>query len=124
MKHYYYVVWVAVVLLVASCAAKKIVDPAIGAWEYTVSGTPNGDYSGIMYIAKEGEMYTGKLTGDTGELSLDDVKIESGKMTCSFSAQGYELDMEGTFEGESFTGDVLFDAYTKFPVKATKKTEN
>ena len=108
--------------MATGCATKKAMDPAIGAWEYVVSGTPDGDVSGTMYIAKEGESYTGNLNSSNGNLTLSNITIEDGKMQSEFDFQGYTLDLKGTFEGDSFTGNVSLDDYTEFPIKATKKT--
>jgi len=120
MKNLYYALMGIALLLTISCGSRKAIDPVLGAWEYVVSGTPDGDVKGTMYIAKEGDAYTGKLQGNAGNLTLSNIEVMEGKMTSEFTYQGYTLDFEGMFEGESFTGEVIFDAYTKFPVKATK----
>lgn len=121
MKYYYVTLVACVLLMAAGCATKKAIDPAIGAWEYVVSGTPDGDVTGTMYIAKEGEVYTGNLNGSAGTINLGNITIEDGKMQSEFDFQGYTLDLKGTFEGDAFTGNVSLDEYTQFPIKATKK---
>ncbi len=121
MKNYYFAVLLCGVIMLAGCAAKKMLDPAIGSWDYVVTGTPDGDVKGTMYIAKEGEAYTGNLTGQAGTMKLEKITIEDGNMQSEFSFQGYTLDLKGTFEGDAFTGNISLDEYTQFPVTATKK---
>ena len=121
MKNYYFAILVFSMIILAACAAKKMVDPAIGSWEYVVTGTPDGDVKGTMYLAKEGDSYTGNLTGQAGTMKLDNITIEDGKLQSEFSFQGYTLDLKGTFEGDSFSGNVSLDEYTQFPITATKK---
>ncbi len=124
MKNLYLVFTVIGLLIFASCAStKKIADPTLGAWDYTVSGTPNGDVSGTMLIAKEGETYMGSLEGDAGKIELRDVEITDNQMKSKFSYQGYTMDLEGTFTDDTFEGKVVYDYYTTFPVKATKITQ-
>jgi len=124
MKNLYLAIMLAGLCVFASCSSsKKLADPTVGAWEYVVSGTPNGDVSGTMFIAKEGEMYSGSLEGDAGTLELQDVEITDNQMKSKFSYQGYTMNLEGTFEGDTFEGKVIYDYYNSFPVKATKATQ-
>ena len=91
-----------------------------GDWDYTVADTPNGDVSGVMVLTKTDAGYEGKMTSDMGELLLNNLKIVENKLTATFEVQGMELEVDGTFEGTSYTGTVGLD-YNVFPMKATKK---
>jgi len=122
MKKYFLIICVLTTALWISCASRKV-DPVVGSWSYTVSGTPEGNVEGTMIIAKEGESYIGKLQGESGSMDLRDVEISENEMKSKFSYQGYVLNLEGTFEGEQFDGKVVYDAYTTFPIKATKLTQ-
>ena len=115
-------VFVIAAFLAYSCASsKKVTDASIGTWDYVVRDVPNsGDVSGNFVIDKEGESYTGTLNGEQGSTPLEGITIEDGKLKCTFDYQGYEIQMEGTFEGSSFTGNVSID-YNEFPMTASKR---
>lgn len=72
-----------------------------------------------MVIAKEGDSYTGKLHTDEGTINLQNIKVEDNKLNCTFSVQGYELEMSGTFEGDNFNGEVGVD-YKTFKMTASR----
>ena len=114
------------ILLIAAFAAyacassKKVADISVGEWEYVIKDTPEGDVSGTMVIAKDGDAYTGKLVSDIGELPLQNVTIEDGQLKAMFEYTGYEIGMEGKFEGDSYTGKCTVE-YMEFPMTATKK---
>ena len=110
-----------ITLLVAvSCkATKKMAYTPVGSWDYKVTGTPQGDVEGTMILTKTGDSYSGTMTAMGGSIDLDDVKIEDNKLTCTFDYQGYTLDVSGTFEGETFKGEIGMD-YNGFPMTATR----
>ncbi|RMG26145.1 MAG: hypothetical protein D6730_09680, partial [Bacteroidetes bacterium] len=72
-------------------------------------------------LAKEGDKYVGSLQSDAGSLELNNIKLEDNKLSCTFYYDGYELELTGTFMGETFEGTVGLD-YNTFPVKATRAT--
>ena len=58
------------VAFLAACASTKSAkenSPA-GEWEYSIQGTPEGDFSGIMTITKTENGYTGQLGTSQGTL--------------------------------------------------------
>lgn len=114
-------VFIVAAFIAYGCASsKKVVDISIGTWDYIVKGTPSGDVEGNFVIVKEGDTYTGSLNGDQGSIPLENITIEDGKLKCTFDFQGYEVLMQGTFEGNSFTGNSSVD-YNEFPMTATKR---
>ena len=119
MKNFHYLLLICFSLLAACSASKKLANSVVGTWNYTISDTPYGDVAGVMNIAKAGDGYAGTLTTDEGTLELKNVKISDSKLTCTFTAQGYDLDMDGTFEGDSFKGEVGVD-FNTFDMTATK----
>ena len=115
------VVFLVAALFALACASsKKVVDASIGAWDYTISGTPEGDINGTMVIAKDGDAYTGYLESSQGRIDLNDVKVESGNLNCNFDYSGYQILMTGLFEGDVFDGKVSVE-YNDFMMKATRK---
>ena len=107
------------ILLISSCAS---VGPA-GNWDYSVTGTPQGDYSGVMTVTKMKEGgYAAKLNGQAGEISFDkfsfDKKTKQTKGNFYFSgtdvyfaAQVIKEQMKGMMSA----GDM------DFPFLATRK---
>ncbi|MCG8306089.1 MAG: hypothetical protein MI975_01780 [Cytophagales bacterium] len=113
--------FIVVALIVYGCApSKKAVDLSIGTWDYVIKDTPEGDLDGHFIIAKEGDDYTGSLNSDQGSIVLEDITIEDGNLKCTFDFQGYEILMKGTFEGNSYAGNVSVD-YNEFPMTATRR---
>ena len=117
----YILVAIAYSCLLFSCAGSKKtkVDPFVGDWEYVVE-TPDSNIDVTMSLQKTEDGYTGSLSTDMGSLDLYDLKIEDGKLAAKFDFQGYEIPMQGTFEGEKFTGSSSVDGY-EMPIDATKK---
>ena len=70
----------AIVLIVtlASCASTKNTWSPIGAWDYTVSDTPNGDTFGKFIVTEEAGKQAGKFmsteygNADITEFSIDE----------------------------------------------------
>lgn len=117
----YILVAIAYSCLMFSCAGSKKakVDPYIGEWEYTAQ-TPDGDLDVVMTISKTETGYSGFLSSDMGSVDMNDLKIEEGNLTASFEIQGYEIPMEGTFNGDTYTGTTSWDG-NDMPMNATKR---
>ena len=54
------------------------------------------------------------------ETDLEDLVIEDNVLTATFSVQGYDIEMKGTFEGDTYKGNISVAGY-EFPVTATRK---
>lgn len=114
-------IFLIVALVSYSCAStKKMADTSIGAWDYTITGTPEGDLNGTFVIAKDGDAYTGVLKSTQGEIDLNNVVVEDGNLSCDFDYMGYTVNMSGLFEGSTFDGKVSVD-YNDFPMTAEKQ---
>ncbi|MEM8888437.1 MAG: hypothetical protein AAGD28_10690 [Bacteroidota bacterium] len=103
----------------ATASKAKKYTPA-GTWEYLITGIPDGDQSGTMVLMESADGMTGKLVTDQGEVDLEDIVFEDNVLTTTFSVQGYDVEMKGTFEGETYKGNVSVAGY-EFPVTATRK---
>jgi len=108
-------------LWLSSCASSKTMayDPS-GNWDYTVTGTPNGDVNGTMVISKDGDNYTGKLQSTQGGIDLEDLTIEGQTLNAEFYYSGTNLTLNGTFEGDSFDGKVAAGSYDSFDMTADR----
>jgi hypothetical protein len=125
MKNFYKVniiLILAVGLIWAGCAATKTTTSKyVGNWDYVVRNLPDGDVNGIMTISQEGDTFTGNIKSDDGSVSItmEDLKIESNKLTSYFYFQGMKIDMSGEFNGADFSGSITVD-YNEFPISAQK----
>ena len=104
--------------LISSCATMG----PVGSWDYTVTGTPQGDYAGVMTVTKTEAGYSAKLSGQAGEITFDKFTFDrKTKKTggdffysdtpIAFSAQVDKDQMKGLMS----TGDM------EFPFNATRK---
>lgn len=106
---------------VAGCATtKKMADTRIGDWEYTVTDTPEGDFTGFFSISKEGDAYVGVLKSSNQEATqLKKFILEDNNFSGSFDYMGYNVIMKGVIEGETMSGEMTVD-YNGFPFTAKK----
>jgi hypothetical protein len=93
-------------------------DPS-GNWNYTVTGTPNGTVEGTMTITKNGDSYSGELQSPIGSTNLNNLEIEGQTLSADFDYSGTEIQMSGTFEGDSFNGEVAA-GYDSFDMTANR----
>jgi hypothetical protein len=93
----------------------------VGSWDYVVKNLPDGDINGIMEIGYSEDAFTGDIKSDDGNVSIkvEDLKIEEDKLSGYFYFQGMKIYMDGTFDGENYTGKISVD-YNDFPMTATK----
>ncbi len=92
----------------------------IGTWNFTVTGTPDGDTKGEMIISQAGDILKGMIGSAGGQSEIKDLKIVNNVLTGLFDYDGMSINMTGTFNGNSFEGKVDAQGYT-FPLTATKK---
>ena len=111
---------IAMMAMTTACkGTKKMAYTPAGTWDYKVANTPQGDVTGKLIITKDGDSYKATLEGSVGTIELDDVEIMDNKLTAKMDYQGYTLDVTGTFEGETYKGEVGLD-YNTFPMTATR----
>lgn len=115
------------VLLLASCATvktKKIVVTPVGDWDYTITGTPNGDYAGVMTITEKENVFAAVMKTSEGELAFTNMNFDKATniVTGNFSYQGTDLAFNATLAGEALTGTISAGGYG-FPFKGTRKAK-
>ena len=122
MKYLFYLALAALIL--TSCASAKLAKAPspTGNWDYTISGTPEGDFTGVMTIAEVDKILTAKMVSGGTELTIE--KFTYDKETKKLAG---ELDYSGTpvlFDAV-MTDDQLTGAMSAggmgFPFKATRK---
>ena len=105
-------------LTLAGCAS---VTP-VGSWDYTVTGTPNGDYAGTMIITKIKKQYAATLNSQGGDLPFKKFSFDpkTKKSTGDFDYQGTPIYFDATVKETDMEGNMSTDD-AKFPFKATRK---
>lgn len=126
MKKFIYSLFtISTIAFLTSCASTKSAkenSPA-GEWEYSIKGTPEGDFTGIMTITKTETGYSGQLGTSQGTLPFSSTKYskEGNKVEAEFEYSGMPVSLVGTIVGTSMTGTVSTSGYD-FPLTANKKT--
>jgi len=119
------IVFLFFVLVLASCATvktKQVVITPAGDWDYTITGTPNGDYAGLLAVAEKEKVFTAAMKSNDGELPFTNVAFDKATniLTGNFNYQGTDLVFSATLAGETLTGTISAGGYG-FPFKATRK---
>ena len=108
----------------SSCASLKMgkkTNPYVGTWDYVVEEIPV-DIDGTFVIVEEDGAIKGTLINGMGEMEIDGVTIENGKLIAEFDADGNLVELEGTFDGDSYKG-WLFVQGGEFPMNMTKQIQ-
>lgn len=118
-------IYLMFVLVLASCATvktKKVAITPAGDWDYTITGTPNGDYAGLLSVVEKENVFSAAMKSNEGELPFTNVVFDKATniLTGNFSYQGTDLVFSATLAGETLTGTVSTGGYG-FPFKATRK---
>ena len=112
-----------IMLFMAGCASTKksktSVPNYIGQWDYVLS-LPDQDITGYLKFAQEDDSVVGFVGSDEGETALNDFTIDEEKVSGTFEAQGYEIQMSGTFEGDVLKANMSAAGYD-FPFDAKKQ---
>ena len=113
----------AVMFALSSCAATKVAKNPnakyIGEWDYVVEELPV-DIDGTFVISEEEGVLKAVMVSPMGEMPLDEFTIVEGLMKAEFEAQGNLIELEGNFEGDSYTGG-LYVQGSEFVMKMKKK---
>ena len=114
---------IVVMLIMAGCASTKksktSIPNYIGQWNYVLS-LPDQDIEGYLKFSQEGEAVVGVVGNAEGETPLSDFAIDEEKVSGTFEAQGYEIQMSGTFEEEVLMANMSAAGYD-FPFEAQKQ---
>jgi hypothetical protein len=108
----------ALALIAAGCAS---VSPA-GNWNYTISGTPQGDFTGTLEVAKSNGGYTASVKAPDSEMKFEQFTFD--KKTARSAGNFYFQNMSVNFDAEvtkaTMDGSVSVQGMS-FPFKATRK---
>ena len=106
--------------LLAGCAASKSAYSPTGTWDYEVNNTPDGDSNGKMILSKNGDEYTGNFqTSEYGTIQMRNIMVEGSALKSTFYVEGETFELNGLFEGDSFTGKITSN-YGTFDMSANR----
>jgi hypothetical protein len=121
-------VFVLFALAIVSCAAPKVsktaevaVTPA-GDWDYTITGTPEGDFAGVLNIVNQNNAYAVKLNAGGNELPIEKFtwNPETKKVNGELYYSGTSVLFDAVMNGDEMVGDMSAGGMS-FPFKATRK---
>ncbi|MBS1951898.1 MAG: hypothetical protein OJF59_001399 [Cytophagales bacterium] len=105
-------------LFLASCASLT----PVGKWDYQITGTPQGDYSGVMTVSKKDKKtLAAEMKSQAGDLPFSkfDFNDKSKKAMGDFSFQGMTIFFDATVTEQEMTGSVSTQGMN-FPFKAKR----
>lgn len=107
-----------VVALLSSCASSG---PS-GLWDYTVTGTPQGDYSGTLNVTKKDAGFAATLNSQAGEASFEKFSYDkkTSKTSGEFYFSGVPISFSATVVKDKMTG-TMGTGGMEWPFAATKK---
>lgn len=114
-----------VALIIVSCTSTKtttvVITPA-GNWDYVITGTPEGDFSGVMSIVSENALYSAKMTASGSEITIYKFSWDepSKKVGGEFNYSNYTVLFDAAVAGEEMVGSMSVEGMN-FPFKATRK---
>ena len=104
----------------SSTSSASVAYTPTGIWKYEVTDTPEGDSSGELILTSTASGYSGKISGRNGETDLKNLSVSDKKMACTIMVEGYEAEINGSFDGDNFAGKISVAGYD-FPMTATRK---
>ncbi|MBX2899571.1 MAG: hypothetical protein KF775_07970 [Cyclobacteriaceae bacterium] len=112
------------VLALAACAVTKTTSNApspTGNWDYTITGTPEGDFKGQMAVTETDKILKAKLGGNGIDLPIEKFAFDAvtQKLTGEFWYGSTQVYMDVTMNGDQMAGTVSAGGMT-FPFKATR----
>lgn len=111
-------------LLLSSCASTKTskAPSPNGTWDYTITGTPEGDFSGVLTISEVDKTLSAKMASNVGDLVIDKYLYnkETMKMSGEFYYSGALVLFDAVLAVDQIDG-AMSTSGMNFPFKATRK---
>ena len=113
------------ILLLSSCTTTKTASVQIsptGNWDYSITGTPEGDFGGLMTVGRSSDAFTAKMIANGAELPLENFIYNEAtkKVTGLLYYSGTSVSLDALLNGEEMTGFMSAEGMN-FPFKATRK---
>jgi hypothetical protein len=111
--------FIALIALLSSCAPAPI-----GAWNYTVTGTPEGNFAGVMKIAKKENGYSATMNSKGGETVFNSFSYsaKTKKAEGTFDYSGTPINFQAQLNKDQLNG-TMSTGGMEFPFKATRKKD-
>ncbi len=118
-----------ILVVAASCAstvktktAAAPVPTPVGSWDYSITGTPEGDFAGVMTISEQDKKYAAVMNANGNDMSFTSLNYapETKKVTGDFSYSGTSVYFDADLNGDELTGKMSAGGMD-FPFKATRK---
>jgi len=110
---------IMIALFITSCASMS----PVGSWDYKISGTPQGDYSGIMTVKrKEKKTLEAVMESAAGKLSFTKFTYnhKAKKSSGDFTYQGMSVAFDATLSAKEMNGTISVQGMD-FPFKAVRQ---
>jgi len=110
---------ILIALFITSCAS---VSP-VGNWDYKITGTPEGDYAGVMTVTKKDKKTLEAVMESTvGKLTFTKFTFntKAKKSFGDFTYQGMSVVFDATVSEKEMNGNISVEGMS-FPYKATRK---
>ncbi len=113
---------ISIALITYGCATLNVAsDPTVGVWDYELHNLPRGEPIGELIITKNGDGHTVVMINPRNEFPLQEAAIEGNALVSGFfNSEGYKIDVTGTFEEDTFEGQIDAEGNT-FRMTATKQ---
>lgn len=106
--------------LIAGFIISMIASDYTGSWSYSITGPDGVGYKGDIVLTTESGDYKGELQSEGLTIPLKDLEIAGDEISFYIMMQGYQVDFNGTFDGNTLTAMAGVEGM-EFPFKATKK---
>ncbi len=107
---------------IAAPASTVVSTVILGEWDYTVTGTPDGDFKGVLNISSSANTYAAKMISATGEVPVEKFAFvkETNKISGEVPYNGMSVGLDATLAGDQLTG-TMFAGGMDFPFSATRR---
>jgi hemolysin activation/secretion protein len=115
-------VYLLLAFIVLACASSKLAMVPVGSWDYTITGTPSGDFAGVLIVTMDGDKYAAVLKSQAGEIKIDGPTYDktTKKLSGTFDFDGTTIFFDTTTEGDAMNGTVSAGGGS-WPFKGTRK---
>jgi hypothetical protein len=93
----------------------------VGTWDVTSSDNAGSDMSWILVIKEDGGKLTGTISGEPGDFTLEDVKIDGHTLTFKTTIDSETYTTEAKISGSKLEGNYKGTS-VKGTLKGTKKS--
>jgi len=100
--------------------SQPLTSPYLGAWNYTVPGTPMGDVTGKLVLKMENGLIKGYVENEGSISLIEDLKLEDKLLTGNIFYSGTLVKMEGLFDGDKYQGNLIADGAGNYKIIASR----